>query len=366
VYDGVALLHFEFDLPSGSGAATPTPSGSSSEHLENRKERWDEIGKEVRALDDKMAIPGISDVEKRRAVADRAEKVGELEDLLAEQNWSEQRRADAQQIAASASRTPEARVGFTAMVETADAHQVKNAEDARFSRYDEKRAGRAGAENTGRRPAQGTLEHDHITTMPDFGSVEKMLDVYGKMIYSRAWDKYRSTILSELSAEQIMVNLPAMTQGIPLETTEINGLRPGRITLTAQVKDNDRWLLDFLRESKADVALVAESTDRFRSRERSSNLHESNSQLGVGPVTFSGGGSWRNRKGVEVQIGGRLVSNSKVTQQQARFVGYAIFAMTFYPGLQSPGGFLRESSSTMSFALPVTVSMSAKDTYLPT
>ncbi|MFD1519725.1 eCIS core domain-containing protein [Pseudonocardia yunnanensis] len=365
VYDGVALLHFEFDLPSGSGAATPTGRGPSSEYLKNRKERWDEIGKEVRALDDKLAAPGISDDEKRRAEADRTEKVGELKDLVAEQNWSEQRRAEAQQSAAGASRTPEARVRFTAMVETADAHEVENAEDARFSRHDDKRAGRAGAENAGRRPAKGTLEHDHISTMPDFGSVEKMLDVYGNMIYGGAWSKYRSTILSELSAEQIMVNLPAMTQGVPLETTEINGLRPGRITLTAQVKDNDRWLLDFLRESKADVALVAESTDRLRGRERSSNLHESNSQLGIGPVTFSGGGSWRNRKGVEVQIGGRLVSNSKVTQQQARFQGHAIFAMTFYPGLQPPGSFFRESSSTMSFALPVTVSMSAQETYLP-
>ncbi|WP_433287349.1 eCIS core domain-containing protein [Pseudonocardia sp. CA-142604] len=364
VYDGVALLHFEFDLPSGSGAAAAAPSGPSSEYLKSRQERWDEIGKEVRTLDDKIATPGISDDEKRRAGADRAEKVEELTDLVAQQNWSDRRRADAQQIAASASRTPEARVRFTAMVETADAHEVENAEDARFSRYDDKRAGTAGAENDGRRPAQGTLAHDHITTMPDFGSVEKMLDVYGDMIYGRAWSKYRSTILSELSAEQIMVNLPAMTQGIPLETTEINGLRPGRITLTAQVKDDNRWLLDFLRESKADVALVAESTDRLRSRERSSNLHESNSQLGIGPVTFSGGGSWRNRKGVEVQIGGRLVSNSKVTQQQARFAGHAIFAMTFYPGLRD-GFWGRESSSTMSFALPVTVSMSAEDTYVP-
>ncbi|GAA1198508.1 hypothetical protein GCM10009608_37060 [Pseudonocardia alaniniphila] len=363
VYDGVALLHFEFDLPSGSAAATPAPSGPSSEYLKTRQERWDEIGKEVRTLDDKMATPGISDDEKRRAGADRADKVEDLKDLMAQENWTDRRRAEAQQIAASASRTPEARVRFTAMVETADAHSVENAEDARFSRYD-KRAGRAGAENEGRKPAQGTLEHDHITTMPDFGSVEKMLDVYGDMIYGHSWSKYRSTILSELSAEQIMVNLPAMTQGIPLETTEINGLRPGRITLTAQVKDENRWLLDFLRESKADVALVAESTDRLRSRERSSNLHESNSQLGIGPVTFSGGGSWRNRKGVQVQIGGRLVSNSKVTQQQARFEGHAIFAMTFYPGLRD-GLWGRASSSTMSFALPVTVSMSAEDTYVP-
>ncbi|WP_433555655.1 eCIS core domain-containing protein [Pseudonocardia xinjiangensis] len=276
--------------------------------------------------------------------------------------------------------TGRAKVRFRALVESSDALEVDQAEDARFrvgqpatpglrrawaARRAEPRTVRVAPEQTWR---NGLPSNAVIRDLPDVGSLFGLLDTYGRQIYRGAWDSgpTRGLTNSErakqaFSREQLMANLPRLTQGDELTSPRFRvKLGSAWVSVTAEVVE----LAEDREERGADVALVAENTTRFRERERKSKLGGLTGQFGAvasgvkGSPSGTGflGFSLRKRQGTEVQSGGRVVSNSKVTLPLVHFDGHVRFLFTFH------GGSGPEAAKAVSGIVPFAVSLPTEQT----
>jgi hypothetical protein len=276
--------------------------------------------------------------------------------------------------------TGRAKVRFRALVESSDALEVDQAEDARFrvgqpatpglrrawaARRAEPRTVRVAPEQTWR---NGLPSNAVIRDLPDVGSLFGLLDTYGRQIYRGAWDSgpTRGLTNSErakqaFSREQLMANLPRLTQGEELTSPRFRvKLGSAWVSVTAEVVE----LAEDREERGADVALVAENTTRFRERERKSKLGGLTGQFGAvasgvkGSPSGTGflGFSLRKRQGTEVQSGGRVVSNSKVTLPLVHFDGHVRFLFTFH------GGSGPEAAKAVSGIVPFAVSLPTEQT----
>ncbi|MDH6109463.1 hypothetical protein P3T36_000234 [Kitasatospora sp. MAP12-15] len=249
-----------------------------------------------------------------------------------------------------------AKVGFQALVESADAVKVANAADAHFTAGTPvtatDRAVQAvhGAEQVTLQvpPAkvwdEGLAANHAIRDLPDVGSLRSLIDAEGRRNYPGVWDstlagghKRANLVMDSFNREKLWANLPQLTAGHELKsaTFRVNG-RPAWVSVTAEVVD-----LAFHREEPgAEVALVGETTGRTTERKLNSRHGQFMAQLGAEfsklpgkfNAIFTFGGGYRRRKGGEQTTGGRVTANSKIPIPLVHFDGHVKFRFTFHHG----------------------------------
>ncbi|MDQ0313180.1 hypothetical protein J2S46_007736 [Kitasatospora herbaricolor] len=252
-----------------------------------------------------------------------------------------------------------ARVGFQALVETAETGPAANGADLRFEAPPAVTAG-DGPPPAGRGyaplPDPGPRTHSvpparvwtegfapqEIRDLPDVGSLRSLLDTEGRRHFQGAWDskvagggRRSERVMAEFGRERLTAALPRLTAGGELVGTpfQVKG-RSAWVSVTAEVVD----LAHLREEAGAEVALVGEASGRRSRRVLTSRHLQVMGQVGAEfsklrskfSTSVLLGGGYRRRQGGERSAGGRTIANSKVPVPLVHFEGHVAFRFAFH------------------------------------
>ncbi|MFE2915481.1 hypothetical protein ACFXMO_28020, partial [Kitasatospora indigofera] len=254
-----------------------------------------------------------------------------------------------------------ARVGFQALVETAETRPAVQGADPRFEAPATITTGHGpgpAGRDSAPRPDTGSRTHavpparvwtegftpQEIRDLPDVGSLRSLLDAEGQRHFPGAWDRRvagggrrSERVTGEFSRERLLAALPRLTAGGELVGTpfQVRG-RSSWVSVRAEVLD----LAHLREEAGAEVALVGEASGRFSRRFLISRHLQATGQVGAEfsklrskfstSVLFGGGYRWR--QGGERSAGGRTIANSKVPVPLEHFEGHVAFRFAFHTG----------------------------------
>lgn len=373
VFDGVALLHFEFRRSWRLRGRTVDQRTSGDARA--RQRTLDQLRRQIAEL---SGQPGTeTEVTELRARYDAE---------VAEQSERIRTNARAKAAAVDGGATPGmtrtafgvrehgfgyAEVRFQALVETADTSPVAQVTDARV------RAGQpAGTTRPAHEPRtlhvppaeiwdKGLAASHMIRDLPDVRSLRGLLNAAGRRIYRGAWDarltgghRRSALVMDSFNRDRLWANLPRLTAGEHLRSAPfwVNG-RQAWVTVTAKVLD-----LAYDREElKAETALVGETSSWFSERRLNSLDVQFMLQAGVelptlgkfSPVLGLGGGYGR-RYGGERATGGRVIAQSKIPDPVVYFDGHVEFRFTFHHGTGAKAeGAAEQVSGVVPFAVAI-------------